>query len=140
MSISPDQFEDIAGQFTQQSRDPAAVRRRVEAMEQLLERSFVIPGTKMPVGLDAVIGLIPIVGDLVTMVMGAYIVWEARNLGMSRFHLLRMAANVGIDTLLGAIPVIGDAFDFFWRSNSRNLRLIRRHLDRHHPGTVVIDG
>jgi hypothetical protein len=72
--------------------------------------------------------------------MGAYMVWEARNLGMSKFQLMRMAANVGIDTALGAIPLAGDAFDFLWRSNSKNLRIIKRHLDRHHPGTRIIEG
>ena len=106
---------------------------------QLLERSFHIPGTKIPFGLDSVIGLVPVLGDVVTAAMGAYMVWEARNLGMSKWHLIRMAANVGIDTVLGAIPIAGDAFDFIWRSNSKNLRIIKKHLDKHHPGTRVID-
>jgi hypothetical protein len=116
------------------------VRQRVEALEQLLERSFHLPGTKIPVGLDSIIGLVPVLGDVVTAAMGAYMVWEARNLGMSKFQLVRMAANVGIDTALGAIPLAGDAFDFLWRSNSKNLRIIKKHLDKHHPGTRVIEG
>jgi hypothetical protein len=120
-------------------RDPHSVRQRVEALEQLLERSFHIPGTKVPVGLDSIVGLIPVVGDLITAAMGAYIVWEGRNLGMSKFQLVRMTANVGIDTALGAIPFVGDAFDFIWRSNSKNLRIIKRHLDKHHPGTRTIN-
>lgn len=65
--------------------------------------------------------------------MGAYLVWEARNLGMSRWTIARMAGSVGVDTALGAIPLVGNVFDFFYRSNTKNLRLIRRHLDRHHP-------
>ena len=80
-----------------------------------------------------------LVGDLITAAMGAYIVWEGRNLGMSKFQLARMTANVGIDTALGAIPFVGDAFDFIWRSNSKNLRIIKRHLDKHHPGTRTIN-
>ena len=120
-------------------RDPQSVRQRVEAMEQLLERSFVIPGTRIPVGLDSIAGLIPVAGDMITAAMGAWMVWEARNLGMSKWHLTRMAANVGIDTVLGMVPVAGDAFDFLWRSNSKNLRIIRKHLDKHHPTTRVID-
>jgi hypothetical protein len=113
--------------------DPASVRRRIEAMEQLLERSFVIPGINRPVGLDAIAGLVPVIGDVVAAAMGAYIVWEASNLGMPKWKLWRMAGNVAFDTALGAIPVAGDLFDFLFRSNTRNLRIVRRHLDKHHP-------
>ncbi len=140
MPVSQDQFEQIAKSLPSMGRDPHSVRQRVEALELLLERSFHVPGTKIPVGLDSIIGLIPVLGDIVTAAMGAYMVWEARNLGMSKFQLIRMAANVGIDTVLGAIPLAGDAFDFLWRSNSKNLRIIKRHLDKHHPGTRVIEG
>jgi hypothetical protein len=140
MPISQDQFEQIAAQMPGLGRDPQAVRQRVEALEQLLERAFVIPGTKIPFGLDSVIGLVPVLGDLVTAAMGAYMVWEARNLGMSKWALIRMSANVGIDTVIGAVPIVGDAFDLVWRSNSKNLRIIRKHLDKHHPGTRIIEG
>lgn len=120
--------------------DPHSVRARVEAVEILLERSFRIPGVNMPIGLDALIGLIPVVGDIVTTALGAYIVWEARNLGLSKWHLTRMGANVAIDTLLGLVPVVGDAADFVFRSNTKNLRIIKKHLDKHHPETKVIEG
>jgi hypothetical protein len=140
MPISQDQLDQLSKSLPAMSRDPQSVRQRVEALELLLERSFHIPGTKIPVGLDSIVGLVPVLGDIVTAAMGAYMVWEARNLGMSKFQLMRMAANVGIDTALGAIPLAGDAFDFLWRSNSKNLRIIKRHLDRHHPGTRVIEG
>ncbi len=139
MVLKPDQFDELAKQFPQFSREPIAIRNRVEAMEKLLERSFVVPGTQFRFGLDALIGLIPVVGDIVSAAMGSYIVWEARNLGMSKWHLARMAANIGVDTLLGAVPIAGDAFDLVWRSNSKNLRIIRRHLDSHHPATKVVD-
>lgn len=140
MRVSPDQFESIAKGLPQLGRDPAAIRQRVEAMEAVLERAFIIPGINRPVGLDSIVGLIPIVGDVITAAMGAWIVWEARNLGMSKFQIARMAANVGIDTLLGAIPLAGDLFDFLYRSNTKNLKIIRRHLDKHHPATVTIEG
>lgn len=120
--------------------DPASVRARVEMLERLLERSFTVPGVNMPVGLDAIIGLVPVLGDLLTTMMGAYIVWEARNLGLPKWKLARMGANVLFDTAIGAIPVAGDAADFVFRSNSRNLKIIRRHLDKHHPQTRVIEG
>lgn len=120
--------------------DVNSVRQRVEALEKLLERSIALPGTKQVVGLDAVIGLIPVVGDLIAAAMGLYVVWEARNLGMSRWQRTRMIANIGFDTLVGAVPVAGDLFDFLFRSNSRNLRILRKHLDKHHPETRIIDG
>jgi hypothetical protein len=119
--------------------DPASVRRRIEALEKLLERSLVLPGTNRAVGLDAIAGLVPVAGDIVTAAMGAWLIWEGRNLGMPKTKLWRMAANIGFDTLLGAVPFVGDAFDFLFRSNSRNLRLIKRHLDRHHPATSVVE-
>lgn len=120
--------------------DPAAVRARVEMLERVLERSFTIPGVNMPVGLDAIIGLVPVLGDLLTTAMGAYVVWEARNLGLPKWKLARMGANVLFDTAIGAIPVVGDAADLVFRSNSRNLKIIRKHLDKHHPQTRVIEG
>tara|TARA_R110000824_G_scaffold38653_3_gene117923 strand:- start:195 stop:617 length:423 start_codon:yes stop_codon:yes gene_type:complete len=140
MAISEEQLKRLAEQLPDVSRDPQAVRNRVEAMEKVLERAFVIPGINRPIGLDSIVGLIPVVGDIATALMGAYIVWEARNLGMSKLQLTRMAANVGIDTALGAIPFAGDVFDFFWRSNSKNLKIIRKHLDKHHPGTRTLEG
>jgi len=120
--------------------DPASVRARVEAVEILLERSFRIPGINFPFGLDALIGLVPVVGDIVAAALGAYIVWEARNLGMSKWQLTRMGANVAFDTAIGLLPVVGDAADFVFRSNSRNLRIIKKYLDKHHPETRIIEG
>ncbi len=140
MAISQNQFDRIVRDMPGFGRDPASVRKRIEAMEALLEGLFVLPGTNRRVGLDSLVGLIPVVGDFATAAMGAWMVWEARNLGMSKWQLTRMAANVGFDTLIGAIPFAGDIFDFFYKSNTKNLRIIRKHLDRHHPSTVVIDG
>lgn len=140
MRVSQDDLDRFVRAMPSIGRDPASVRQRVEAMEAVLERAFTIPGINRPVGLDSIIGLVPVLGDVVTAAMGAWIVWEARNLGMSKFQIARMAANVGIDTLLGAVPLAGDVFDFLYRSNSKNLRIIRKHLDKHHPGTVTIEG
>ncbi|MBQ1497415.1 MAG: DUF4112 domain-containing protein [Sphingomonas sp.] len=116
----------------------ADVRRRIEMMEHLLERSVPIPGTKAKVGLDAILGLVPVGGDLIAALLGLYIVWEARNLKMPATTMMRMVGNVGFDWLIGLVPVVGDAADFLFRSNTRNLRLIKRHLDRHHPGTATV--
>jgi len=123
--------------------DPQSVRQRVEAMERLLERLFVIPGVKQPVGLDAILDLIPVVGDIAAAALGAYIVWEARNLGMSRWQIGRMLGNVGINWLLGllsVVPVIGVIPDLLFRSNTYNLRIIKKHLNKHYPETVLVEG
>ncbi|HEX7929454.1 MAG TPA: DUF4112 domain-containing protein [Sphingomicrobium sp.] len=120
--------------------DPQSVRRRIEGLEKLLERSIALPVVGRRIGLDAIAGLVPVLGDVVTAGMGLYLVWEARNLGLPRWRLAQMMANVGFDTAVGAIPVAGDLFDLVFRSNSRNLKILRRHLDRHHPATTVLDG
>ena len=119
--------------------DPRSVRARIEAMERILERLVIIPGINKPVGLDVILDLIPGVGTLSAAALGSWIVWEARNLGLSKWQMTRMGGNVGVDMLLGAIPWIGAIPDYFFRSNSRNLRIIKRHLDKHHPETGVID-
>ena len=98
--ISPELFDQIAGHL---DKNPDAVRRRVVAIERLME------------------------------------LWEARNLGMSKWQMTRMAGNVGADWALGLIPIVGAVPDFFFRSNTRNLRIIRKHLDRHHPATVTVE-
>ena len=120
-------------------RDPQAIRQRVEAMETLLERSMTIPGTSYRIGLDTLVGLVPVAGDLITAAMGSYIVWEARNLGLPKWKLWQMVGRLGFDTALGAVPLAGDAFDLLYRSNSKNLRTIKRHLDKHHPQTRLIE-
>lgn len=120
--------------------DPASVRQRVEMLERVLERSFTIPVIRRDVGLDAIAGLVPVLGDVLTAAMGAYVVWEARNLGLPKWKLWRMGANVAVDTAIGAVPLVGDAFDFFFRSNTKNLKILRKHLDKHHPASGIIEG
>ena len=120
--------------------DPAAVRQRIEAMELLLERAITIPVVGRKVGLDAIVGLVPALGDVLTALMGSYLIWEARNLGLPKWKLVRMAGNIAFDTAIGFVPVAGDLFDFLFRSNSKNLKIIKKHLDKHHPATRVIEG
>ena len=122
------------------STHPHAVRQRIETMEKVMERSIAVPILNRPIGLDSIIGLVPVAGDLMAAAMGLYIIWEARNLGMPKWQMARMAGNVAFDTAIGAIPVAGDVLDFVFRSNSRNLRIIKKHLDKHHPAARVIDG
>lgn len=114
-------------------RDAAGCRRRLDRMEYLLERLVRIPGTSKRLGLDVILDFIPVGGSVVAGTMGAWLAWEARNLGVSRWTLVKMGGNVGVDMLLGAIPIIGIIPDYFFRSNTRNVRLVRRWLDEHHP-------
>ena len=120
--------------------DPVSVRRRIESMERLLENSFTVPGTNYRVGLDSIVGLVPVVGDFVAAAMGMYLVWEAKNLGLPKWKLWRMTGNVAVDTAVGAIPVVGDVVDFVFKSNTRNLKIVKRHLDKHHPSSRTIEG
>jgi hypothetical protein len=135
MDIRPEDRQPFPGFGT----DPQSVRKRVEALERVLERLIVIPGLNRPVGLDVILDLIPFAGSTAGAVLGAYMTWEARNLGMSKWQMTRMAGNVGVDWLLGLIPWIGAIPDFLFRSNTRNLRMIKRHLDRHHPSGATVD-
>jgi hypothetical protein len=113
----------------------AAVPTRLRALAWLLDEVVPIPGTRVRVGLDAVAGLAPGVGDTLTGLLSAYVVVEAARMGISTPVLLRMVTNVAADTLLGAIPVAGDLFDAGFRSNSRNLALLRAELER--PGSEL---
>jgi hypothetical protein len=125
--------------FPSLSKDPKSVRQRVEALERVMERLVVIPGIKRPVGLDVILDVIPFVGTTAAALIGAYLAWEARNIGMSKWHLTRMAGNIGIDWVLGLIPFVGAVPDLLFQSNTRNLRIIKRHLDRVHPEGAIIE-
>ena len=107
-----------------------AALKRLQTVANLLDSAFVIPGTKQRVGIDAIIGLVPGVGDLATTLLSSYIVWEARNLGVSKLALTRMLTNLGIHATVGSIPVLGDVFDAFFRVNQRNMRILRAQLER----------
>ena len=107
--------------------DPVA---RLETFARFLDGAVRVPGTNIRLGADALIGLVPGIGDVVTTAMSAYIVWEARNLGLPRSAIARMVANVAIDAAVGALPLAGDVLDVFWRANHRNMKIIREHLRR----------
>ena len=130
---------DRRGRIPSPATDPASVRKRIEGLEHVLERMVVIPGINRPVGLDVILDFIPGVGPTVAAALGSYLAWEARNLGMSKWHIGQMAGNIGVDWLLGLIPFVGAVPDFFFRSNTRNLRIIKRHLDKHHPSGATVD-
>ncbi len=139
-TASTAQRPEIMGVEMPVGTDPASVRKRVELLELLLERGFTIKGINKTVGLDAIIGLIPVVGDFIGAFLGAYLVWEARNLGMPKWKIARMMGNVGFDTVIGLVPFVGDVADFLFQSNTRNVRIVKKHLDKHYPETKVIEG
>jgi hypothetical protein len=105
----------------------AAAERRIGRVTHVLDELVSVPGTPIKVGLDPVIGVIPIAGDALAALVGVWVILEASRFGIPRVVLGRMVANLVVDLGIGAIPLIGDAYDLFFRSNSRNLELFRRH-------------
>jgi hypothetical protein len=103
---------------------------RLDALATLMDSAFVVPGTRIRLGLDSLIGLVPGIGDVASALISSYIVWEARQLGLPRWKIARMLGNVALDTTVGAIPVVGDVLDVFYKSNRRNLKILREHLER----------
>jgi hypothetical protein len=101
---------------------------RLDMLANLLDTAFILPGTGIRFGFDAIIGLVPGIGDAITTLVSLYIVREARALGAPRHLIARMLANVAIDGVVGAVPFLGDAFDVFWRANRRNVALLRQHF------------
>lgn len=116
---------------------------RVDMLARLLDTAFLIPGTNRRFGLDAVIGLVPGIGDAVSAVLASYIIWEARQLGLPRWKIARMIGNVAFDTAIGAVPLLGDVADVFFKANQRNMRIVHDHLAKERGRTYgprVIDG
>lgn len=102
----------------------------IEKLADWLDTKFVLPGTNWRFGYDSIIGLVPGIGDAVTTLLSAYIIVRARELGAPLHLQAAMVGNLALDTILGAVPLIGDAFDFAFRSNAKNVRLLRGHLDK----------
>jgi hypothetical protein len=109
--------------------DVDAARERVEMLARLMDCALRIPGTNIRFGADAALGLLPGVGNLATTLVSAFIVYEARRLGVSRLTMLRMAGNVGLDALISAVPLVGNVADVFFRANRRNAQLLRQHFE-----------
>jgi hypothetical protein len=103
---------------------------RLEWIANLMDSAIAIPGTRITVGLDALIGLVPGVGDTATTLISLWMVKEAHALGVPRHILTRMVGNIVLDGFVGVVPVLGDAFDVLWRSNRRNMKLLRDHFAR----------
>jgi hypothetical protein len=109
-----------------------AVRERLRRLAWLLDSSIPVPGTRFTVGIDALIGLFPVIGDLIGAALSSFILAEAARLGAARSVLLRMAFNIGVEGLVGMVPFAGDVFDAVFKANQRNVRLLEHWLDRPH--------
>jgi hypothetical protein len=103
---------------------------RLDAVAKLLDIAFILPGTKIRYGIDGIIGLIPVVGDIIATALSLWLVREARALGAPWHVTARMLGNVAVQGVVGAVPVAGDAFDVLFRANMRNVRLLRRWMDK----------
>ncbi len=108
----------------------AASIARVKRIARIMDTAWGIPGTKMRFGADSLIGLVPGAGDLVTMGISLYMLAEAHRLGIPKAILLKMAGNIAVDTGIGAVPLVGDVFDLFFKSNSKNAKLLIDYIDK----------
>jgi hypothetical protein len=103
---------------------------RLDALAKLLDVAFILPGTNIRYGIDGIIGLIPVIGDLITTAISLWLVREARALGAPWHITTRMLANVALDGVVGMVPLAGDAFDVMFRANIRNVRMLKKWMDR----------
>jgi len=103
-------------------------QQRLRRIAKLMDSQIRVPVLGLRIGADAVLGLVPGVGDAITGLIGAYLIYEAQRLGIPRSAVLRMVANIAFDTAIGAIPVAGDIWDFFFRANDRNMQILARHI------------
>jgi hypothetical protein len=103
---------------------------RLDALAKLLDVAFILPGTNIRYGIDGIIGLIPVVGDIIVTAISLWLVREARALGAPWHVTARMLGNVAIQGVVGTVPFAGDAFDVLFRANVRNVRILRRWIDK----------
>ena len=120
--LQPAGLDDIA------RRDSSVAR--LDTLATLMDAAFVVPGTNIRMGLNGLIGLVPVAGDMIGGAISTYIVWEARQLGAPGWLIARMMLNVAIETGIGAVPLVGDMFDILFRANLRNMALLKQHIAR----------
>jgi hypothetical protein len=112
----------------------------LEGVARLLDDAWVIPGTRIRFGLDPLIGLIPVLGDVISGFFAFFIVFAAWQRGVSRLTIARMVVNIAIDDLIGSIPLVGDAFDVAWKSNRMNISLLQRERIGRGTRNLFLDG
>ena len=124
--LSP--YTDAARSLALDAAELDRVERRLERLARALDSAFVVPGTGIRFGADALLGLVPGIGDAAALALSGYLIMEARRLGAPPDILRRMVGNVAIDAAVGAVPLLGDAFDVFFKANIRNMALLRSHI------------
>jgi hypothetical protein len=115
---------------------------RLDALARVMDSAFQIPGTNIRMGVDALLGLLPGIGDAIAATISSYLIWEAKQMGVSKLVLARMAGNVAIDTVIGAVPFAGDIFDVAYKANMKNIALLKKHVEKQGlrgPGTIEVD-
>ncbi len=111
------------------SAERLAALRRIDLLSQLFDTAFILPGTNVRFGIEALLRLIPGIGDAAASALSAYLLYEAHRLGVPRHVFARLAANVAMEGIVGAVPLIGDLFDVGFRANRRNVRILRDHFE-----------
>lgn len=120
-------------------REVTLTLARLDGLARVMDSAVTIPGTKIVMGFDALLGLFPVIGDAISGIISSYIIWEARRLGVSRIVMARMVTNSTIDAVIGSIPFAGDIFDVAYKSNLKNVALLKRHIEKTGlagPGTI----
>jgi len=121
---------DLAVRPVERVESAPAALERVRIATRLLDGAVQVPYTRRRVGLDALLGLLPLAGDVLGAVLSLYVVVESYRLGVSRWVLARMFGNVAVDLVVGSLPILGDLFDAVWTANERNRRLVEAHCER----------
>lgn len=116
--------------YAKEENPHASARARLDAVARLMDNAFVVPGTNIRVGADALLNVVPGAGTLLATGVSAYLVWEARQLGAPRSLMGKMALNVGVDAAISMVPLVGWVGDVFFRANVRNVKLLQGHLDK----------
>jgi hypothetical protein len=137
--VSASTYSSYRSRRMTREEDVDRTLERLRTLANLMDSMVRLPGTSISLGLDAALGLVPVVGDLLAQAVGAYIVYEARRLGVRKRTLLRMGWNMVVDTAVGSVPLVGDVFDVVWKANRKNLALLERHLMRE-LDRDIIDG
>jgi len=118
------------GRAAAQILTPAERLRRLDRLARIMDTAFAIPGLRVRLGADSLLGLAPGIGDLIASAVSLYILVEAWRMGLPKHKLARMGGNLVLDFVFGSVPVAGDIFDVFWRANTRNMKIVRDHLER----------
>ncbi|CAN5240450.1 hypothetical protein BH10PLA2_BH10PLA2_18560 [soil metagenome] len=128
-STSTMRFNDLMNRLNEMAPS-GEIRSSVVNMTKLLDEAIQIPGTNIKIGLDGILGLIPGVGDAITALFGLYMLNEAKRLGLPKHKMALMVGNYTLDFVVGLIPIFGDFFDFAFKANKKNLRILQKHVDR----------